>query len=787
MADYHMLNDGVFGVGGNDILDETANLVNAVSYSHSPSINTGGQGIMAQSMPSTPGQNPNVMMPGMVSMQQAQGGSQGGMNLYHQGAMHGYPQSEVPQKLHQYSVYGNQMQAGNMAGQYVSGGPRLHHLGDPMSAIPDQPQQSSPRTGVPGQMYQNRNMPGGHYNQQIPRNAAASQMGQGASQYPGHYGNVQQHHAMQQHAVQQVNQNADMWQNSMPHSQMTRPSMHASQSYAQHQMVPGQHAAAPLNHGSMAMQGQRPPTPNQSQYMSNQDYTASHTSNQQSSMQRPPVYNMNSTPVNQNGSMVGQMNNAPQSAMPQTLNSLSQADQAMAYPQGHYVGSQASTNRPHYNASAAVGNTVSHAPQQHVVGQQMMNVRPQVHQMGYSPVPSRVNSGQQHSGSVPPGSPARLQQYHNPPFSPNQTFSPSQPSPRPTNPEAATPPHLHYSNSQPHAQAPMSPQYRSPFPSQVTHSPQHLTPTPPIEVPPPLTPERGMQSSTPQSQGSYHSPSTTHLTSPVQGHSPGNTNAPSSLQHLEQMVLPRATSTGPSTTPTAPSASPSGQASAMSHGSGGNYYGHLGSTQQHQMHLPAVGETRPQPQSPAFSQMSQPLSHHTYLNQSHSAGHLPSPAVSSVPNSQPLQPNVSTISNSSLLSEESMPMPVETSQHSVVSFGSDNSSSIPSVSAPEPDVPRSSSIPATVGPPSTSDQINQMSCAPTITAPEPVLPPSRQYNMMGKPPYQEGPPSLGYELQQVQQELQQLYGMHQTPEIHEKVFIENKITVFFFYYFQYKN
>ncbi|KAG8200736.1 hypothetical protein JTE90_022342 [Oedothorax gibbosus] len=776
MADYHMLNDGVFGVGGNDILDDTANLVNAVSYSHSPSLNTGGQGIMAQSMPSTPGQNPNVMMPGMVPMQQAQGGS-GGMGLYHQGNMHGYPQNEVPQKLHQYSHYGNQMQTGNMAGQYVSGGPRLHHLGDPMSSIPDQPQQASPRTGVPGQMYQNRNMPGGHYNQQMPRNAAASQMAQGSPQYSGHYGNVQHHAMQQQHAVpQQVNQSADMWQNSMPHSQMTRPSMHASQGYGQHQMA--QHAGTALNHGSMGMQqGQRPATPNQSQYMGNQDYSASHASNQQSSMQRPPVYNMNSTPVNQNGSMVGQMNNAPQSAMPQTLNSLSQADQAMAYPQGHYVGSQASTNRPHYNAAAAVGNA-GHGPQQHVVGQQMMNVRPQVHQMGYSPVPSRVTSGQQHSGNVPPGSPARLQQYHNnPPFSPNQAFSPSQPSPRPANPEAATPPHLHYSNSQPHAQAPMSPQYRSPFPQQVTHSPQHMTATPPIEVPvpPPLTPERGMQASTPQSQGSYHSPSTTHLTSPGQGHSPGNTSAPSSLQHLEQMVLPRATSTGPSTT--ASSASPSPVVQQPSHGSGGNYYSHVANTQQqqqqHQMHLPAVAEARPQPQSPAFSQMSQPLSHHNYLNQPHTAGHLSTPAVSSVPNSQPLQPNVSTLSNSSMLSEESMP-PIETSQHSAVSYGSDNSSSIPGVSAPEPDVPRSGSIPATVGPPTTSDQINQMSIAPN-SAPEPalqntapVIPPQQQYNMMGKPPYQQNPPPVAYEVQQVQQELQQLYGMHQTPELHEK-------------------
>ncbi|GFR06003.1 chromodomain-helicase-DNA-binding protein 7 [Trichonephila clavata] len=770
-----MLNDGVFGVGGNDIMDETANLVNAVSYSHSGSANTAGQSMMSQSMPSTPGQNPNVMMPGMVSMQQAQSGAQlssGGMGSYHQGTMHGYQQSEVPQKLHQYSIYGSQLQPGSMAGQYVSGGPRLHHLSDPMSSIPDQPQQASPRTVVPGQMYQNRNMAGAHYSQQIPHNAAASQMTQGSSQYPSHYSNVQHHSMQQQHGVQQVNQNADMWQNSMPHSQMTRPCMPASQSYSQHQMVPGQHATTNLNHSPMTMQGQRSTTPNQSQYMTNQEYTTPLATNQQSSMQRPPVYNMNSTSVNQNGSMVGQMNNTPQSAMSQTLNSLSQTDQAITFPQGHYVGSQATTNRPLYNAATAVGSSVGHASQQHVVGQQMINVRPPVHQMGYSSVSSRVNSGPQHTNSVPPGSPARLQQYH-PPFSPNQAYTAPQPSPRPTNPESATPPHLHYSNSQPHTQAPMSPQYRNPFPSQVTHSPQHLTPTPPTEVsvPPPLTPERVLQSSTPQSQGSYHSPSTTHLTSPGQGHSPGNSNAPSSLQHLEQMVLPRV-STGPSTTPTASSVSPSGPNSGMSHNSGasGNYYGHLSSAQlpqQHQMHIPPVGDARPQPQSPAFSHISQPHSHHSYLNQPHSVSQLPSPTVSSVPNSQPLQPNISTIStlsNSSLLSEESIP--VESSQHSVVSYGSDNSSSIPSVSVTETTVPRS--IPANVGPLPTSDQITQISNA-SSTSSDSVLSSSHQYNMLGKGPYQGSSSSITFEMQQIQQELQQLYGMHQSPETHEKV------------------
>ncbi|GIY19307.1 chromodomain-helicase-DNA-binding protein 7 [Caerostris extrusa] len=627
-----------------------------------------------------------------------------------------------------------------MAGQYVSGGPRLHHLSDPMSSIPDQSQQASPRTVVPGQMYQNRNMASSHYSQQIQHNAAGSQMTQGSSQYPSHYSNVQ-HHTMQQHAVQQVNQNTDMWQNSMPHSQMTRPCMPASQNYSQHQMVPGQHSTASLNRNPMAMQGQRSSTPNQSQYMTNQEYTAPHATNQQSSMQRPPVYNMNSTSVNQNGSM------------------------------GHYVGSQTTTNRPHYNAATAVGSSVGLPSQQHVVGQQMMNVRPPVHQMGYTSVSTRVNSGQQHTNSVPPGSPARLQQYH-PPFSPNQTYSAPQPSPRPTNPETATPPHLHYSNSQPHTQAPMSPQYRNPFPSQVTRSPQHLTPTPPTEVsvPPPLTPERVL-SSTPQSQGSYHSPSTSHLTSPGQGHSPGNSNAPSSLQHLEQMVLPRA-STGPSTTPTASSVSPSGPTAGMSHNSGasGNYYGHLSNAQlpqQHQMHHPPVGDARPQPQSPAFSHISQQHSHHTYLNQPHSVGQLPSPTVSSVPNSQPLQPNISTIStlsNSSLLSEESMP--IESSQHSIMSYGSDNSSSIPSVSVTETNVSRSATT--NVGSLSTPDQIAQVSCASSASS-DSVLPSSHQYNILGKGPYQGNSSSVTYEMQQIQQELQQLYGIHQSPETHEKV------------------
>lgn len=793
MADYHMLNDGVFGVGGSDILEDTANLVNAVSYSHSPSVNTGGQGMMSQNIPGTPGQNPNVMqMQGMVPMQQTQGGTQlstGGMTSYHQGSIHGYTQSEVPQKLHQYSVYGSQMQTGNMSGQYMPSGPRLHHLNDPMSSMPDQQQQSAPRTVVPNQVYQNRNMTSSQYNQQIPHNnSAPTQMTQGTAQYPSHYGSVQQHHTMQQqqqHSVPQVNQSSDMWQNSMPHTQMNRPNLPATQNYPQHQMVPNQHGNNSINHSSMMMQGQRPSTPNQSQYMSNQEY-APHATPQQPPIQRPPVYNINSSSVNQNGSMVGQMSNAPQSALSQNMSSIPQTDQAMTFPQGHYGASQTPANRPHYNANSAVNNNVALSSQQHVMGQQMMNVRPSVHQMGYS-VPPRVNSGQQHAGNVPPGSPARLQQYH-PPYSPNQAYAPAQPSPRPANPDSGTPPHLHYSSSQPHVQTQspqMSPQYRSPFPSQVTHSPQHLAPTPPAEVSVPLphTPERVLQSSTPQSQGSYHSPSTTHLTSPGQGQSPGNSNAPSSLQHLEQMVLPRA-STGP-TTPVASTVSSGGTNTNLNSGVGGNYYGHLSNSQQipqqqHHMHIAPVGESRPQPQSPAaFSQMSQAHSHHSYINQTHSVPQQSPSSVSNVPNSQPLQTNapVSTLSNSALLSDESTPL--ESNQLSSLSYGSDNSSSMPSVNSAEPpSASVSTSINSTVTPMSTSDPLNPNSCAPVGTS-EPLLQTSQQYNVLGNQSYQGNNTSaIAYEMQQVQQELQQLYNsMHQSPENLEKVIIlsENKL------------
>lgn len=794
MADYHMLNDGVFGVGGSDILDDTANLVNAVSYSHSPSVNTAGQGMMSQNITGTPGQNPNVMqMQGMVPMQQSQGGAQlstGGMASYHQGSMHGYTQSEVPQKLHQYSVYGSQLQTGNMAGQYMPSGPRLHHLNDPMSSIPDQQQQPSPRTVVPNQVYQNRNMAGSQYSQQIPHGNSSAQMTQGTAQYSSHYGSVQQHHTIPQqqqqqpHTVQQVNQSSDMWQNSMPHTQMNRPNVPSSQNYPQHQMVPNQHGNTSMNHSPMMMQGQRPSTPNQSQYMSNQEY-APHAAPQQPPIQRPPVYNMNSSSVNQNGSMMGQMSNAPQSGLSQNMSSISPTEQAMAFSQGHYGASQTPANRPHYNASSAVGSTVGLSSQQHVMGQQMMNVRPSGHQMGYSSVPPRVNSGQQHTGSVPPGSPARLQQYH-PPYSPNQAYATSQPSPRPSNPESGTPPHLHYSATQPHVQTQspqMSPQYRSPFPSQVTHSPQHLAPTPPAEVSVPLphTPERVLQSSTPQSQGSYHSPSTTHLTSPVQGQSPGSSNAPSSLQHLEQMVLPRVSS-GPSTTTPIASAVSTGGTNTINSSVGGNYYSHLSNSQhpqqpppqqqqqqQHQMHISPVGESRPQPQSPAaFTQMSQAHPHHTYLNQTHSMSQQqPTSSVSNVPTSQPLQTSasVSSLSNSALLSDESIPLE---SNQLTLSYGSDNSSSMPSVNSAEPiSVSVSTSINSNVTPMSTSDPLNPNSCVPAGTS-EPMLQTSQQYNVHGNASYQGN--QISYEMQQIQQELQQLYNsLHQSPETLEKV------------------
>lgn len=801
MADYHMLNDGVFGVGGSDIMDDTANLVNAVSFSSlSPSVNTAGQGMMSQNIPGTPGQNPNVMqMQGMVQMQQqTQGSAQlpsGGMTSYHQGTMHGYTQSEVPQKLHQYSVYGSQLQTGNMAGQYMPSGPRLHHLNDPMSSIPDQQQQSSPRTVVPNQVYQNRNMASNQYSQQIPHgNTAPAQMTQGTAQYPGHYGTVPQLHTMQQqpaqqqHTVQQVNQNPDLWQNSMPHSQMNRPNLPATQNYPQHQMVPNQHGNNSMNHSPMMMQGQRPSTPNQSQYISNQEYAP-----QQPPIQRPPVYNMNSSSVNQNGSMVGQMSNAPQSGLSQNMSSIPQTEQAMTFSQGHYGASQTPANRPHYNTNSAMGSTVGLSSQQHVMGQQMMNVRQSVHQMGYS-VPPRMNSGQQHAAPVPPGSPARLQQYH-PPYSPNQTYTAAQPSPRPNNPESGTPPHLHYSSSQPHVQTQspqMSPQYRSPFPSQVTHSPQHLTPTPPAEVSVPLphTPERVLQSSTPQSQGSYHSPSTTHLTSPGQGQSPGSSSAPSSLQHLEQMVLPR--STGPTTTPVASAVSTGSTNTTLNSGVAGNYYTHLSNSQhpqqqqqqqppppqqqqqqQHHMHITPVGESRPQPQSPAaFSQMSQAHSQHTYLNQTINMNQQQTPSsVSNVPNSQPLQANAPvTLSNSALLSDDSTPL--DSNQLVALSYGSDNSSSMPSVtpsvnSAESASVSVGTSINSNISSMSTSDPLNSNSCAPVSTS-EPTLQTSQQYNVHGSTSYQGN--SIAFEMQQIQQELQQLYNsLHQSPETLEKV------------------
>ncbi|XP_064466588.1 chromodomain-helicase-DNA-binding protein 7-like isoform X3 [Ornithodoros turicata] len=136
---------------------------------------------------------------------------------------------------------------------------------------------------------------------------------------------------------------------------------------------------------------------------------------------------------------------------------------------------------------------------------------------------SAARAGQRYPGqgaTMQAGSPVRMQY-------PQSAYSPGYPA------AATSPSHL---SPYPTQQAPNSPQYRGSYPS-----PRRPTPTPPGGSPMPAT-------SQPSSQGGYPSPGATHLSSPGQVLSPGGGTAPaSSLQQLEQMVMPHTPAKAPPT------------------------------------------------------------------------------------------------------------------------------------------------------------------------------------------------------------------------------------------------
>lgn len=281
----------------------------------------------------------------------------------------------------------------------------------------------------------------------------------------------------------------DMWRGHYMNSGTGYQQQHGTDITAQHTMAAG-----------VTSQHHRT---GQTQYAPSQDYSLL-TPQQHGSPQRP------SYGPQGNGPHVAQM--ASKAA---ATTATHMADQSMAsYPQTTYPSAQAGTNRASYGTAGSMSHST--------VGQSMPQARTLQRAGGYTPSSTS-------QAPLPQGSPARMQQY------PQSAYSPGHPFP---GSDATSPSHL----SPYPTQAPNSPQYRGSYPS-----PRRPTPTPPAGSPSVVT---SQQSS---SQGSYPSPGATHLSSPGQVLSPGSGAtasatpvASSSLQQLEQMVMPHMATAKPS-------------------------------------------------------------------------------------------------------------------------------------------------------------------------------------------------------------------------------------------------
>ncbi|XP_077502433.1 chromodomain helicase DNA binding protein kismet isoform X3 [Amblyomma americanum] len=280
----------------------------------------------------------------------------------------------------------------------------------------------------------------------------------------------------------------------------------------------------------------------QGQYGSSQDYSL-HTPQQHGSPQRPPYGPQG------NGTHVAQLTSKAAAATATHM-----TDQSMTpYPQTTYPSAQTSANRSTYGTAGAMSHSA--------VAQSMPTART-LRPGGYA------TSSSSSQAPIPQGSPARMQQYPQSAYSPGHPFSGS---------DATSPSHL----SPYPTQAPNSPQYRGSYPS-----PRRPTTTPPAGSPSVVT---SQQSS---SQGSYPSPGATHLSSPGQVLSPGSGAtasatpvASSSLQQLEQMVMPHMATAKPPPTGTSSTGSYYGSSVQQSYGPAQAQqslgYGVVPSTAQH--------------------------------------------------------------------------------------------------------------------------------------------------------------------------------------------------------------
>ncbi|XP_013778295.1 chromodomain-helicase-DNA-binding protein 7-like isoform X3 [Limulus polyphemus] len=741
MDDYHLLGGGMYEMSGSGgMLEDPSRIVGGVGYGPGPSQNVAGSGMMSSHLSPNQAQSPGQMISSVMT-QQPHANTEG----YQMGIQQVYQQNELPQKFQHYSGYGNRM-SGMVNNQFPSGG-RLHHMSN--NSIPA-PGDQAPRPLTPSQIanYQQGNMLATQYAQHSQQPTGPSvNLGQSASQYSGYSrGSVPQQ--------QPLSQTGDMWQGSMgqQHGHQYMPQApsysHPSQPAPMSSM---QRCMGPMSNASVSMQVPRSSTPNQ--YMSRQEFSM-HSPNQTTTGQHPAIYTAQPSP---NGPYLSQMRVAvsqPLSHIPVT-----QSEQAMpSYSaQGPYsVNSQPGVTRPRYSPSSSLNAiTPGDSP---AIGP-LPGSRP-MQRTGYSSY-SHLNSGQQPITPMQPATPTRIQQYPQQSYSPSQSYhhqssqhqasilgssSPSQLSPYP---QAQQPP-----------QAPNSPQFRPAFPpSQVCVSPRRPTPTPPAGSPMSTshTPERlphPPMSTTPQSQGSYPSPCASHLSSPGQGLSPGggNSGPSSSLQQLEQMVIPHVGGSGSSkaSTPnTCVSSSIAGHHIGLV---GASYYNTVGQCQsqqpQQQINYPSTPSVYSQ------SLVSQQYGHQQYMGQPGiPVSNMPASVnsvVVHVPNSRPVKASGPNVMNDGVRSV-SVP-PSEVSMATSVTYSTTSNGNIMHSSPSAPEM----SYSYTQGAPGISSNHSSISS-------------SGPQSYSASTAYAEWNRPSTYEVHGIQQELQHLYTLPQSPQNQQKI------------------
>ncbi|XP_013779675.1 uncharacterized protein LOC106464110, partial [Limulus polyphemus] len=729
MDDYHLLGGGVYELSDSGgIMDDPSHIVGGVGYGSETSQTIASSGMIPSQLSPSEAHSPGQMISSIMTRH-----PHDNAESYQMGIQQVYQENDILHKFQHYGSYENI--SGMVSNQFSSGG-RLQHVNN--SSIPPPGDQQTPRPLTPSQIsnYEQENILPSQYAQLSQQTSGPSiNIGQSASQYPGYSRGTVPHQ-------QQLDQTGDIWQGTMlqQHGYQYMPQgpsySHTSQPTPLASM---QRCIGSVGNVAVPMQVPRSTTPNQ--YMSRQEFTVPSPS-QTTADQLQTVYtvqpSLNEPYMNQMCVPVSQpLSHIPVAQSEHGMSSYSAQGQ-------HSLSFQPGGTRPCYSPSSSLNaiNPGDSATMQ---------------KAGYSPY-SHLNSGQQPITPIQQASSTTIQQYPQQSYSPTKSYhhqssqhqasilgrsSPSQLSP--------------YSQVQQPSQTPNSPQYHPGFLlSQVHVSPRQ--PTPPADSPMSAshTPDRvpyPPTSTTPHSQGSYPSPVTGHLSSPHQGLSPGGgKNGPSSsLQQLEQMVMPHiaGSSNSKASTPNSSmSSSMTGHPVGMI---GASYYSSVGQDQLQQVQQHAG--CHPSPSVYPQSHASRQYGHQQYIGQPG----VPVPTLSAsvnnsvgyVPNSLSLQASGPTVMNDGVRSV-SIP-PAEVAVTTSVTFSASSNGNIMHSSSSVPDMSCSY----------TQDALVVASNHTSISTTDPPLYPAPTA-------YDEWNMPLNYEVHNIQQELQHLYSLPQSPQSQQK-------------------